>query len=284
MSDHQILAVNVVYEIRAGPSRDTAIDKRPVTGAVVVGELGLDGDTQCDTRNHGGPDKALYAYASEDAAWWAEALDREINPGLFGENLTTCGIDVNGAVIGERWCIGNGDDAVVVEVRMPRTPCNNLSARVGIHRFHHRFGATGRVGAYLKVISPGKVSAGDVLRVEHRPDHGVTIADVLLNRTPDTAHRLLEPPADIADDVRRLAKRIIDRAKRRSPSAPHVCRTSRREPVTDLQALGEAQVLQLAHVEFERRSLTIDHRGQVACPPCRVVGDQVQRRSRPRSV
>lgn len=162
----QLLAVNVVYELLRGPSRMTAIDKRPVAGPVVVGELGLEGDRQCDTRHHGGPDQALYAYAAEDAAWWEEELGRPIPPGLFGENLTTDGLDITNALIGERWRIGN---TVVVEVRSSRTPCTNFSARMGIPRFHKQFAAAGRLGAYLKVLVPGSVAAGDPIAIEYRP-------------------------------------------------------------------------------------------------------------------
>ncbi|TDW98931.1 MOSC domain-containing protein [Kribbella sp. VKM Ac-2566] len=167
----RLVAVNVVHEVIRGPTRWTAIDKRPVRGAVEVGELGMVGDRQCDTRYHGGPDKALYAYAEEDADWWAAELGREIPPGLFGENLTTRGLDVTGALIGERWRIGG----ILVEVRSPRTPCGNLSGRMGIKRFHQRFARTGRVGAYLKVLETGEVCAGDRITVVHRPDDGQTI-------------------------------------------------------------------------------------------------------------
>ncbi|MGH3646902.1 MAG: MOSC domain-containing protein [Micromonosporaceae bacterium] len=128
----RLLAVNVVHKMLRGPSRDTAIDKRPVAGMVAVGELGLAGDKQGDTRNHGGTDQALYAYASEDAAYWTAQLNREITPGLFGENLTTQRLDITAALIGERWRIGARGTGIVVEVRMPRTPCVNLSARMGI--------------------------------------------------------------------------------------------------------------------------------------------------------
>lgn len=131
------------------------------------------GDRQCDTRYHGGPDKALYAYAIEDAEWWAAELGREIPPGLFGENLTTRGLDITGALIGERWQIGG----ILVEVRSPRTPCGNLSGRMDIKRFHHRFARTGRVGAYLKVLHPGKIQAGNRITVLHRPDKAPTIGD-----------------------------------------------------------------------------------------------------------
>jgi MOSC domain-containing protein YiiM len=170
----RLVAVNIVHEILRGPSRLTAIDKRPVAGPVVVGELGLEGDEQRDTRNHGGPDKALYAYAAEDAEWWTAELGRRITPGLFGENLTTHGLDITHALIGERWRIGN---TVVVEVRMARTPCTNLSARMGIPRFHKRFAAAGRPGAYLKVLATGSIAAGDPITIEHRPADGVAVGD-----------------------------------------------------------------------------------------------------------
>jgi MOSC domain-containing protein YiiM len=204
-------AVNVVHQIRAGDGRDTAIDKRPVTGRVEVGPLGLEGDHQCDRQHHGGPDKAVYAYAAEDAAWWAEKLGRDIPPGLFGENLTMMGLDCSYALLGERWRIGS---EVLVEVRMPRTPCGNLSMRMGIPGFHKQFAASRRVGAYLKVLHQGRIAADDPVTIECRPSHGVTVADWLGPRSPDHGRRLLDSGIDLADLVRRAAQRL---ARRRSP-------------------------------------------------------------------
>jgi MOSC domain-containing protein YiiM len=210
MPSKRLLAVNVVHEVLRGPSRYTAIDKRPVTGPVTVGEFGLAGDKQCDTRFHGGPDRALYAFASEDSAWWAAELGREIPPGLFGENLTTKGLDITTAEIGERWRIGAKKTGIVVEVRLPRDPCANLSARMGIPKFHRRFAATGRPGAYLKVVDGGMVKAGDPLVIDHRPGHGVTIADVFALR-PDTMRRLLDAGTELAEPLRKLAERVVRR-------------------------------------------------------------------------
>ena len=206
----RLLAVNVVREIRPGAGRDTAIDKRPVDGQVEVGALGINGDTQCDRRSHGGPDKALYAYAVEDAAWWAEELGREITPGLFGENLTTEGVDCTHALLGERWRLG---PEVLVEVRMPRSPCDNLSARMGIHGFHRQFSASRRVGAYLAVLVPGRVAAGDLVTIEHLPSHGITIADWVGRRDPEDGRRLLESGVELAPDVRRTALRLTRRSR-----------------------------------------------------------------------
>ena len=106
----RVVAVNVVEELIPGPKETgpTAIDKRPQERRVAVGELGLAGDRVCDTKNHGGPDQALYVYAAEDSAWWAAQLAREIPPGLFGENLDTEGLDITNALIGEGWRLGAG--------------------------------------------------------------------------------------------------------------------------------------------------------------------------------
>jgi MOSC domain-containing protein YiiM len=209
-----LLAVNIVYEIRRGPTRSTAIDKRPATGRQVVTALGLEGDRQCDTRHHGGIDKALYAYAAEDATWWSAELGRSVPPGLFGENLTTQGLDVTGALIGERWRIGSPRHGVLVEVRLPREPCSNLSARMGMPDFHRRFAKVGNPGAYLKVLAPGTVAAGDPIAVEHRPAHGVTLGQVFAAPSPEPMRRLLDSGIELADPLRSKALRVLARARR----------------------------------------------------------------------
>ncbi len=90
----------------AGGEVMTAIWKEPVAGRVAVRRGNLDGDRQADLVNHGGPDKAVYAYALEDLAWWAGELGRDVPVGAFGENLTIAGLDAAGVVVGERWSIG----------------------------------------------------------------------------------------------------------------------------------------------------------------------------------
>jgi MOSC domain-containing protein YiiM len=215
MTAGRILTVNVVHKVFAGPFRDTAIDKRPVDGPVAVDELGLTGDIQCNRRWHGGPDKAVYALASEDAAWWSDDLGRELPPGIFGENLTTAGIDVSGALIGERWEVGSDSDGVLLEVTMPRTPCENLSARLGIPRFHQRFAATGNTGTLLKVLRPGSVRAGDHLKVVHRPDHPVTVRDLSAGVSAASLLRMLGSDVTLAGSVRAKASRVIRRAEAR---------------------------------------------------------------------
>jgi MOSC domain-containing protein YiiM len=189
-----VTAVCVVHEIIPNPGETpdvTAIDKRPRPGRLDVVDQGFVLDTQVDRRYHGGPEQALYAYADEDAAWWATEISREIPPGFFGENLRTHGIEVSRAEVGERWRLGDGDGAVVVEVTMPRTPCMTFQKRMDEPRWIKRFTRAGLAGAYLRVVTPGTLGAGDAAVVEHRPGHGVTVADLLAGGGP-AALRLLE--------------------------------------------------------------------------------------------
>jgi MOSC domain-containing protein YiiM len=150
----------------------SAIVKQPVDGPARLRANGLDGDEQADRKHHGGRYKAAYAYAREDQAWWEGELRRDIPPALFGETLTTEGLDVNGAEIGERWRIG----AAEVTVSGPRVPCHKLAARMGDPRFVKRFAHAARPGAYLTVIAEGDVRAGDLIEVLERPGHGVSVA------------------------------------------------------------------------------------------------------------
>jgi MOSC domain-containing protein YiiM len=179
MSGARVVSVNrgreADLEIGGRPSR-SAIDKRPVTGPVAVRRLGLDGDECADTENHGGREQAVYAYAREDLDWWTEQLGRELRNGIFGENLTTAGIAISAALIGEIWQVG----AVVVQVTSPRVPCVTFKSWLDEPHWVKRFANAGRTGAYLRVLSEGTVQAGDELTVLSRPDHQVTVAESLL--------------------------------------------------------------------------------------------------------
>ncbi len=183
----------------------TAIDKRPVAGRVPVARLGLEGDQQYDTAHHGGVEQAVYAYAVEDLRWWSAEIGRDLTPGQFGENLTTEGLDVTGAQIGERWRIG--DAGLLVEVSCPRIPCATFQGWMDEPRWVKRFTDGGAPGAYLRVLTEGTVAAGDEVEVVHRPDHGVTIGETLVIRraASDKLERLLEMPGlnPILEDVAR---------------------------------------------------------------------------------
>jgi MOSC domain-containing protein YiiM len=180
----RLISVNVGLPKAVDTGRrivETAIWKAPVEGRVKVHGVNLDGDRQADLTVHGGPGKAVYAYAIEETRLWEDELGRALGPGAFGENLTTEGVDVSGAVLGERWQVGT----TVLEVVQPRLPCFKLGLRMGDPTFLRRFALASRPGAYLKIIEEGDLGAGDPIEVDlaGRPDHRVSVrlvADAML--------------------------------------------------------------------------------------------------------
>ena len=157
----------------AGRGKRTAIDKRPVAGPVPVGRLGVAGDEQVDKENHGGYEQALYAYAREDLDWWVERLGRELPEGTFGENITTAGLDISGALIGETWRLGTA----LVQVTSPRVPCGTFAGWMDERSWVKRFADAGRPGAYLRVLEEGTVGRGDPVEVLGQPAERVTVAE-----------------------------------------------------------------------------------------------------------
>ncbi|WP_392899468.1 MOSC domain-containing protein [Streptomyces sp. LN699] len=179
-----LISVNVgrAKSVGYSDSKDglTGIGKRPVPGPVRVfapgpkgvGASGVEGDDVCDLRHHGGEHQAVYAYAREDLDWWEGKLGRPLAGGLFGENLTTSGIDLNSARLGERWRVGRD---LVLEVASARIPCRTFQGALGERGWVKRFTREARPGAYLRVIEEGSVSPGDAVEVLHRPDHEVSV-------------------------------------------------------------------------------------------------------------
>ena len=166
----------------------TSIDKRPVAGRVALGALGVVGDQVSDVKHHGGLDQAVYAFAREDLDFWAARLGRELRDGQFGENLTTSGIDVNEAEVGERWRIGTAE----LEVASVRIPCNDFKCWMAVSghdatAWVKRFTAVGRPGPYLRVLVEGEIGAGDEITVVHRPGHGVTVSTMFRALTTEAA-------------------------------------------------------------------------------------------------
>ena len=178
---------------RGNGTVETAIWKEPVNGRVAARGTKLEGDRQADARVHGGHDKAVYAYAREDYDWWEEQLGRELVPGNFGENLTTEGLDLNDARVGDRWEVGS----VLLEVSEPRLPCFKLGLRMGDPKFPKRFAAAVRPGAYLRVLREGELGAGDEIAVVERAGHDVTMELVARAKLHDhtLAKRVLAAPA-----------------------------------------------------------------------------------------
>lgn len=219
----QLLSVNLSHPLTAeytdAPGRLTGIDKRPAEGPVRVAApgpkgtagSGLAGDTIGDKRHHGGDHQAVYAYAREDLDEWARQLGRELPGGVFGENLTISGLDVNGARIGERWRIGPD---VVLEVNGARIPCRTFAGWLGEKGWVKSFTRRAAPGAYLRVIEPGEIRAGDPIEVVHRPDHDITVSLLFraLTLEPELLPRLTEAGEALDPEAR-------ERALRRSPAS-----------------------------------------------------------------
>ena len=191
----RLLSVNVGRPKDVDTGRrvvSTAIWKAPVAGRVALGGVNLAGDDQADRSVHGGRDKALYAYAIEETRAWEAEVGRELGAGAMGENLTTAGVDVSGAVIGERWRIGS----TLLEVVQPRFPCFKLGMRMEDPTFVRTFAHGSRPGAYLRIVEEGDLGSGDAVAVASRPDHGVTsrlVFDAILV-DHDLIPRALEAP------------------------------------------------------------------------------------------
>src|SRR5256886_11580074 len=215
----KVLSVNVggvrAFDYNGRPAR-SAIWKSPVTGRVAARGVNLAGDDQADRQAHGGPDKAVYAYAVEDARWWEQNIGRPLAYGEFGENLTTEGIEVNEALVGERWQSGSA----VLEVSEPRVPCWRLGVRMNDKMFPRRFTEALRPGPYLRIIVEGDIGAGDEIRVVERPRHDLTIRDVfrIYTRDRDEVERLLAIPR-MSESWRRWAHEMLQRTKGRSSDA-----------------------------------------------------------------
>jgi MOSC domain-containing protein YiiM len=180
----------------------TGIDKRPSAEPVQLrdpgrgtGRSGAAGDAIGDVESHGGTDQAVYAYAREDLDVWQAELGRPLTNGVFGENLTTLGLDVNAALVGERWQIG---DTCVLEVTSPRIPCRTFAGWLEDQLWVKRFTERGAPGPYLRVITPGLVSGGDPITVVHRPEHDVTIEMMFRALTTE---KVLQPQLVAAGDA-----------------------------------------------------------------------------------
>lgn len=184
----------------------SAIWKRPVDGAVAVVGVNLAGDDQADRRVHGGVDKAVYAYAVEDYEWWA-ATTGPLPPGTFGENLTTTGVDLTAAHIGDRWRVGGA----VLEVAQPRQPCFKLGMRMGDEHFPGRFEAAGRPGAYLRIVSEGAVTAGDTIEIEPAAAPAVCVGDLARPAMAPDVLRLVLADERVPEGWRRAAERALGR-------------------------------------------------------------------------
>jgi MOSC domain-containing protein YiiM len=208
-------SVNLGYP-RPNPHKEvgrTGIGKQPAEGPVEIRApgpkttglgSGLVGDFIGDGKHHGGDGQAVYAFQREDLDEWERRLGRQLPNGFFGENLTTVGLEINDARLGERWRVGS---AVVLQVTTPRIPCSTFRGWMGEKGWARIFTAAGRPGAYLSVVMPGSIRAGDSIEVVRQPDHDVTIAMAFRATTTERAllPRLLEAGDDLDPSLRAAA-------------------------------------------------------------------------------
>ena len=208
----RVLSVNVTAVVHeepwAGEKGRSGIDKRSVDRPVNLANNSVEGDFVGDTKAHGGYDKAVYSYAREDAAWWEGVLGMPIASGRFGENLTTQGIDVSGAVIGELWNIGDA----ILEVAQPRTPCRIFAGFWDRPNLIKEFTDAGRPGVYLRIIQEGEVSAGDSIEISYRPSHGISVGNMFTARGEDR-FAMFEylAKSDTSKPVKQWADRMVKR-------------------------------------------------------------------------
>lgn len=206
-----VLSVNVtsvVHEgVWTGSEGRTGIDKRAVDGRVVLKNNGVEGDVIVDRKVHGGYDAAVYAYAEEDLRWWEKEIGLSIAFGRFGENLTTQGVDVTNAVIGERWAIGSA----VLEVSQPRIPCRVFAGFWERPTLIKEFTKAGRPGSYLRIVQEGEIGVGDEIEIIHRPRHGITISDLYAAKSGERS-RILEISnvPELSESYREWSNKVLN--------------------------------------------------------------------------
>lgn len=211
-SDGRVESVNIGQEreiTHGGRLVRTGIFKTPTTATQKVEGVHIGNDVQSDTDAHGGEHKAVYAYAAEDAEWWSGELGREIPPGFFGENLTTRGIDVTRAQVGDRWSVGT----TVLEVSEPRVPCFKLGIASGIPRFQQTFSRADRPGAYLRIVEPGELTVGDGIAIDPTNEPTITVGQIALtyHRDHGAARQFAEIPR-LSEPWKRWARDVLAKA------------------------------------------------------------------------
>ncbi len=193
MTEIGLVSVNVGLPEIIGQHRGhpvgSGIRKRPVTGrSLHLDTVNLAGDRQADRRVHGGPDKAVYAYASEHLPAWSQGLGRPVGPAFFGENLTTVGVTEAGVGIGDVWEWGEAR----LQVCQPRWPCFKLTIHSGVPDMASLFRRSGRTGWYFRVLQPGEVPVAGPMRVIDRDPAGVTVLDAHLAASPGASKEDVE--------------------------------------------------------------------------------------------
>lgn len=200
-----LLSVNIGQEqtlVRAEKTEQTGIFKNPVAGPVKVHRMGLEGDFIGDSKNHGGPDQAVYLYFQPEYDWWRAELGRPTFPGMFGDNLTISELESAKLNIGDILHIGE----VSLQVTAPRIPCGTLAGRMEIPPFAKQFRFAEKPGVYCRVLKEGVLRAGHDVRLEEYTGTTVSVLEVMRDhydagRTVETIRRILAAP--VAERARR---------------------------------------------------------------------------------
>ena len=175
----------------------TGIWKNPVEGPVMVRRLNIDGDGQGDLAGHGGEQRAVMVYQTESYEFWKTYLGRkDLQPGHFGENFTVTGLADDEVCIGDRYRIGDAE----FEVTQPRVTCFRVGVRLNEPEMPSLLVSQHRPGFYFRVITEGRVRAGDDIVRTSRGRHELSVADVdallyLPNRNIEQLRKIVEVPA-----------------------------------------------------------------------------------------
>ncbi len=182
--------------VHNGERYSTAINRKPVEGAVALTQFGFEGDRVASAVSHGGPDKAVCCYPHEHFAGWEQNLGREMSSPLAGENLTTTGLLENEVAVGDTFRIGTA----VVQVSQPRRPCHKLAHKLGEPSASAIIFERGWSGFYLRVLETGVVSTGDAIELLDHPHPEITIESILRARvSPDTNEATARAFADMPE-------------------------------------------------------------------------------------
>ena len=197
----KLISINVGKE-RTQQRKDyvetTGIYKMPVIGPVEIKPLGIEGDAICDTKNHGGPDQAIYVYGGGDYAWWSQEIGKELAPGTFGDNLTISELESAQFNVGDYLHIGE----ITLQVTSPRIPCGTFATRMDDPQWVKKFRAAERPGLYCRVIKQGIVKAGDEVSAEKFTGETISIVQMYRdyyekNKSEETLRKHLNAPIDI---------------------------------------------------------------------------------------
>jgi MOSC domain-containing protein YiiM len=190
----------------------TGIFKKPVSNPVHVGKLGLESDVVQNKKHHGGPDQAVYVYGTADYAWWSEQLQTDLEPGIFGENLTISDLESASFNIGDRLKIGT----VLLEVSASRIPCSTLAARMGDTGFVKKFRQARRPGLYCRVLEEGEVQVGDTVTLEPSETEYLSLVDTFdwyyePNPSLEMIQKVLAAP--VAIRARKMYEDLLEKAQ-----------------------------------------------------------------------